>query len=310
MTKTKTKTRKAKPTTPAPKSYERKKPAKRPVTFGPPQPVKPRSYDKKVSILPPITQAPAMAVTPAEYSGIQTAFDFFNAELFDGALKNVFITYQRRAHSAGHFAANRYADRSGDAQYHEISLNPDVFIGHTDEQNLQTVVHEMTHEWQREFGKDKPSRSYHNKEWAAKMISIGLMPSNTGAVGGKITGVHMSDYIIPDGPFTKAYKKLAASGWRLNLQSAIRLGPRAKPDGSKTKFTCKQCDQNSWGKPDLGVLCEYCLVAAAREDGFSDDDIAKLTRFKMRDIRGQQQEDQSESDAHSYERARCQPSGL
>jgi hypothetical protein len=34
------------------------------------------------------------------------------------------------------------------------------------------------------------------------------------------------DYIIPDGPFTKAFAKLAATGWKLNLQSAHRPGPK------------------------------------------------------------------------------------
>jgi hypothetical protein len=39
------------------------------------------------------------------------------------------------------------------------------------------------------LGNDPPKRrNYHNKEWAAKMIALGLMPSSTGMVGGKITG--------------------------------------------------------------------------------------------------------------------------
>lgn len=46
---------------------------------------------------------------------------------------------------------------------------------------MQTIVHEMVHLWQYEFG--KPShRTYHNKE--ADKMAIGLMPSNTD-LGGK-----------------------------------------------------------------------------------------------------------------------------
>jgi hypothetical protein len=75
-------------------------------------------------------------------------------------------------------------------------------------------------------------------------------------VGGKETGQKMTDYIIPDGPFTKAFAKLAATGWRLNLQSAHRPGAKGAVN-SKTKFTCSQCGQNAWGKPDLAITYFY-----------------------------------------------------
>jgi hypothetical protein len=87
----------------------------------------------------------------------------------------------------------------------------------------------------------------------------GLQPSSTGMVGGKETGQRMSDYIIPGGPFTKAYARLAAKGWKLNLQSAHRPGPKGGIN-SKTKFTCSSCGQNAWGKPDLAILCKPCKV--------------------------------------------------
>ena len=116
----------------------------------------------------------------------------------------------------------------------------------------------MAHVWQQAHG--KPSgRGYHNKEWAAKMKSIGLQPSSTGMVGGKETGQRMSDYIIPDGPFTKVFAKLAKGGWKLNLQSAHRPGKKGGGE-SKSKFTCGECGQNAWGKPDLQVTCTICNV--------------------------------------------------
>jgi len=162
------------------------------------------------------------AITPIEYSGLQQAYDHFNAELFDGTLPDVFITNQ------------------------------------TDEQVRQTLTHEMVHVWQHAHGKPS-ARGYHNTEWTAKMKSIGLQPSSTGMVGGKETGQRMMDYIIPDGPFTKSYAKLAARGWALNLQSAHRPGPKGGVN-SKTKFTCSSCGQNAWGKPDLAILCKPCKI--------------------------------------------------
>jgi predicted SprT family Zn-dependent metalloprotease len=197
-----------------------------------------------------------VAITPIEYGGLQEAYDHFNAGLFDKALPDCFITYQRKAHSAGYFSADRFAGRIGKFGKHELALNPDGFIGQTDQQICQTLVHEMTHAWQQHSGKPS-ARGYHNKEWAAKMKSIGLQPSSTGMVGGKETGQRMSDYIIPGGAFELSYQKLAATGWGMNLQSAHRPGPKGT-NNSKTKFTCPGCDQHAWGKPDLDIVCGKC----------------------------------------------------
>jgi hypothetical protein len=132
----------------------------------------------------------------------------------------------------------------------------------------------MVHVWQHAFGKPS-ARGYHNKEWAAKMKVIGLQPSSTGMVGGKETGQKMIDYIIPNGPFMTAFAKLAKAGWRLNLQSAHRPGPKGT-NNSKTKFTCAACGQNQWGKPDLATVCEPCVIAAVTEQ-FGDDADAIIT---------------------------------
>jgi hypothetical protein len=199
-----------------------------------------------------------IAITPIEYSGLQQAYDHFKDEPFDGELPDVFITYQRKAHSFGYFSPDRFSGRIDAFGKHELALNPDGFINQSDEQVCQTLVHEMTHVWQHAFG-NPSGRGYHNKEWAAKMKAIGLQPSSTGMVGGKETGQRMLDYIIPAGPFTKAFGKLAATGWALNLQSAPRPGPKGSTN-SKTKFTCPTCGQNAWGKPDLEILCTHCFM--------------------------------------------------
>jgi SprT-like family len=206
-----------------------------------------------------------IAITPIEYGGLQEAYDHFNAELFGGSLPDVFITYQRKAHSHGYFAPDRFSGRVDDESgRHELALNPDSFINQTDEQVCQTLNHEMVHVWQHVEGKPS-ARGYHNKEWAAKMKAIGLQPSSTGMVDGKETGQRMSDYIIPNGPFTKAFAKLAAKGWKLNLQSAHRPGQKGGVN-SKTKFSCADCGQNAWGKPDLAIICEPCGIKMRSAD--------------------------------------------
>lgn len=206
------------------------------------------------------------AITPIEYSGLQEAYDHFNGEPFNGQLPDVLITYQRKAHSLGYFAADRFSSRTEKFAKHELALNPDGFIDKTDKQICQTLVHEQVHVWQKAHGKPA-SRGYHNTEWAAKMKTIGLQPSSTGMVGGKETGQRMSDYVIPGGPFERTFTKLAAAGWKLNLQSAPRPGQKGGVN-SKTKFSCPTCGQNVWGKPDTMVLCMDCFTEQNADSTF------------------------------------------
>ena len=204
------------------------------------------------------------AITPVEYGGLQRAFDHLNATLFGSALPDCLLTLQRRANSGGHFAPDRFSERGGAERRHELNLNPDGFVGRTDEFIISILLHEQVHLWQHAFGKSPRKRfSYHNREWAAKMIELGLMPSSTGMVGGKITGTHMAHYIVDGGAFSQAFAELAKLGWKLNLESTQVLG---KPRGreSKVKFTCPDCAQNVWGKPDTFVFCGSCQETSGR----------------------------------------------
>ena len=99
-----------------------------------------RSYD-------PISEVSSTSITPVEYSGLQMAYDHFNVILFDGSLVDVFITYQRHAHSRGYFSPDRFSGRDDVSGRHELALNPDGFVGRTDEQICSTLVHEMVHVW-------------------------------------------------------------------------------------------------------------------------------------------------------------------
>ncbi|HIE17406.1 MAG TPA: hypothetical protein EYP71_04350, partial [Dehalococcoidia bacterium] len=88
----------------------------------------------------------------------------------------------------------------GDVVVDEIALNPTHFKERTMAQTLSTLVHEMCHLWQHHFGKP-PRGNYHNKQWATKMLSCGLIPSDTGREGGKQTGQNMTHYIEDGGVF-------------------------------------------------------------------------------------------------------------
>jgi predicted SprT family Zn-dependent metalloprotease len=201
---------------------------------------------------------PKEAITPVEYRAFQEAYDFFNAELFDGSLPHVLVTLQRHAKARAYFSPERFSGRNeAKVTAHELAMNPDSFTGRTDESILSTLAHEMAHVWQQTHG-TPPRRSYHDRQWAAKMKEIGLQPSTTGGPGGKETGQSVTHYIIPEGLYAKAYARLKAKGFQLHWQSAP-AGKQAKAKkASKTKFTCTECGQNAWAKRDSLLICGAC----------------------------------------------------
>ena len=180
-----------------------------------------------------------------------------NRELFEGSFPQVLVTLQRHANTRGYFSPERFNGRIDNAAVHELALNPDSFIGRTDEEILSTLVHEMAHVWQQAHGK-APRRSYHDRQWAGKMRKIGLQPSSTGEEGGKETGQSMSHYIIPEGRYAQAYVKLATQGFALHWQSVPAIEQGRGKKSSKTKFTCPKCGLNAWAKPNARFICGEC----------------------------------------------------
>src|SRR5215211_1055217 len=74
----------------------------------------------------------------------------------------------------------------------------------------------------------------------------------------------VSHYSISGGPYARAYVKLAAQGFQLHWQSApVDKQGKAKKS-SKTKFTCPECGQNAWAKPDALLLCGECYEEGQR----------------------------------------------
>lgn len=230
-----------------------------------------------------------MKPTQTTYAELQAAYDHFNEALFDGSLPHCLITLQREKKTYGYFSAERFIHRDGTTT-DEIAMNPSYFAVCPIEEILQTIVHEMCHLWQHHFGKPG-RRGYHNKEWAEKMIEIGLMPSSTGQPGGKKTGDKIADYIIQGGPFESSCQELLtkdfyvswadrfpareriqaaiANGtiheiaddlvaWGINLTEGGEFVLETEYIQTRQKFTCPECGDNAWGKPSLNLICGNC----------------------------------------------------
>lgn len=144
------------------------------------------------------------------YEVLQKIYQLFNRELFESELPNCLITVQRKHNVMGYFSSNRWVNVNG-IKIHELALNPSYFSSCNFIEVFQTIVHEMCHLWQYECG--TPSRrAYHNKEWARKMESVGLIPSSTGRPGGNKTGQEMNDYPEKGGKFETICIKLFQDG--------------------------------------------------------------------------------------------------
>lgn len=208
-------------------------------------------------------QKAALMETPTKisYENLNTAYMHFNAALFDNSLPPCLITLQRRNNVFGYFAPKRFSAHYDDSTIDEIALNPACFHERTAREVLSTLAHDMVHVWQEHCG-TAPRRGYHNKEWASKMRSIGLIPSDTGKEGGKETGQKMSHYIDPQGAFMRASSVLLEKGFTLpyvdSIEETARQNLARKKAQSKTKYVCESCTVKAWAKPDTRIVCGTC----------------------------------------------------
>ena len=242
------------------------------------------------------------APTHEAYAELQQAFDHFNAVLFGGQLELPLFTLQRERRTYGYCSRQRFVSRSSGAMVDEIAMNPAYFAVRSIRETLSTLVHEMVHQWQFHFG--KPGRGgYHNIEWGFKMESVGLMPSNTGAPGGKKTGDQMTHYIIDGGPFARACAQLLTLPFTLSWCDRFPpYCPTATPTeasgqedatgpalatptwgglvtppppapvnrSNRLKYRCPRCGAQAWAKPGLRLLCGGEKCAAAELEASND----------------------------------------
>ncbi len=195
--------------------------------------------------------------TGEQFSAYEGAFNYFNEALFGGKLSPLMLNFSRKAQSKGFYCPGAWRRGMKEAAVAELSLNPDV-LDRPARDALSTLVHEMCHHWQFCFG--KPSRrGYHNKEWATKMIEIGLHPSDTGAPGGNTVGQHMTHYIVDGAPFDRSFSAIPQEillPW--TSAGSMEAAKKKRQARQKTSYACPVCEAKVWGKPGLSILCGEC----------------------------------------------------
>jgi predicted SprT family Zn-dependent metalloprotease len=201
--------------------------------------------------------------TQQTYNGLDAAYAYFNKRLFQGRLPVCLITVRPHRGAYGYFSFQRFGATADASEIHdEIALNMRHFQARPAPQILSTLVHEMTHCEQAHFG--KPSRNgYHNREWADLMVRVGLMPSDTGAPGGKRTGQRVSHFIIPDGAFAQA---IASRSFTIPYYDRHGESETTRKK-RKVTYTCEDCGDKVTGRPGVAPHCGKCNMAVMLPSG-------------------------------------------
>jgi hypothetical protein len=194
-------------------------------------------------------------------------FDFFNDELFSSSLdaNRVILNCSRTQGRStlgfymGLLSENKGAwiEDGGQDQKAEISMNPTKMAGRPLDEILATFVHELCHFWQDLHG-SPGKRGYHNKEWADKMLEVGLQPVNNNDPT-KVTGMSMHHSIIPGGRFAKTMEQLPEH-LKLPFLGLNTVRPKGKT--GYQKWRCPRCLQICRAKDTADIACMPCSIAA------------------------------------------------
>jgi SprT-like family len=188
---------------------------------------------------------------------VQAAYNFFKTNLFSNELSRVILTLNHYAKSYGYYLHSAWLDEA-QIILPEINISPKA-LALPSIDIMAILVHEMAHHYQYLHG--NPGRSgYHNREFAKIMYSLGLMCSDTGKPGGRITGQRMSHYTIKGGKFENVFFDMPQE-YILPFRafpSIKRVRGQFSKNKSKSTYHCYGCGINLWGRPKANVICGDC----------------------------------------------------
>ncbi|MDT0618477.1 SprT-like domain-containing protein [Salinisphaera sp. P385] len=228
--------------------------------------------------------------TSQTYSALTYAYDYFNERLFDSALPGAMLTLQRKKKTYGYFCSQRFGTRKQD-KADEIAMNPNYFGLRPIPDTLSTLVHEMVHQWQAHHGRPG-RRAYHNREWARKMLAVGLRPTVTGRPGAPMTGEKVTHLIVHEGRFDQLCEALITTDFRMewydrfpdqrvdpdlvNTLHKFRPDDPAKPEGEGALLSV------DYAATDRGPVVVEDLPPPPGNAESLDDIVQRIKRAKVK----------------------------
>lgn len=203
-------------------------------------------------------------LTNAVFNYLTDAAAYLNKHLFENKLPIAVITLSRRKGAYGYFFPGAFINGNNDCD--EIALTPSS-ISRSTLESLGTLTHELVHQWQQHFG-TPGENAYHNKQWANKMVQVGLKPYcvTNNAI---MTGYKCSHDIVPDGPFETVAKKFIELRGELPIATVPTLNVRLINTKHRPLMVCPSCHRKmSIPKGlNISIMCNDCNVEMIGKDG-------------------------------------------
>lgn len=188
---------------------------------------------------------------------LNDAYAYLNKHLFNGELPTPLITLSRKKGALGYYFYQAFQQDGN--KIDEVALTPSSLSRSTLE-SLSTLAHEQCHAWQFHFGKPGEN-AYHNKQWANKMLAIGLQPFSV-TDSTKMTGYKCSHTINDNGLFLPVAKKFIELRGELPVQTTGNAKVKMVKVNHRPKLVCPIC-KNSFtipGTVNVTIQCNDCQV--------------------------------------------------
>jgi hypothetical protein len=192
------------------------------------------------------------------YNNLQTAYDYFNQELFQNELPpQSLITLNRKTKTFGYYCKNKFTN-SENENICEIALNPDYFDRPIKE-ILSTLVHEQVH-LLCECRGYVSRKGHHSKQWCEIMRQqCGLQAvSCKNGEDCDTGGAKMTHRIIEGDLFDTVCDKLLEEV-TFDLTNIVEIKEKKEKKINKVHYVCiENSDHEVTGKPGMKVICGEC----------------------------------------------------
>ena len=149
-----------------------------------------------------------------------------------------------------------FADKK-EKDVHLLKMNI-MYFNRSSKYIILTLLHEMTHIWQLEYGTISSKFSYHNKEFSEKMESFGIEIKNIINIKSCV-GYRVSSIVIKGGSYDKFFNE-HLSEYDISILNEVKNESSKVYKKNKSLYVCDICNARVWGKPGLLINCPECNI--------------------------------------------------